>query len=192
MTDKKTPSAFFKFIATAKGEGETSIDKAVLNSLDIIDTKSGGLAGLVGGFSAAASFALQMGTPWTTGPGADTFFLGLSLLAMGVSGCSCALALNIISHNNAELFDESWTQDTNGISPLEKIYIRRVGHYRRAHRLFLLGTIFLAIGIAFMFAERLWFQVPTSPIEASGAVLPVTPMVAPSAPVHEPAAPPAD
>lgn len=148
-SSKRKPNEYFQLIKAAKSA--QSVDEAALNSLDIIDTKAGGLAGLIGGFSAAATFALQMGQPWAYGPNVDVLLLGLSLVLLALAGGCCAISLNIICHRDEGLFRTPSAADER--TKLESIYDRRVTAYRIAHRSFLTGVILMTIGLGAMFAE---------------------------------------
>ena len=155
---------FFEFITDAKTN--YPLDKAALNSLDIVDSKAGGLAGLIGGFSAAATVALQLGEPWKYGPNWDVMILAASLVALALSGWACALSLNIISHHDEKLIrQERSRHDVE--SALTKVYRSRVTRYRYAHFLFMLGAGALALGVVAML-----FELPPRP--APGAVVDIS------------------
>ena len=128
-----------------------------LNSLDIIDTKAAGIASLVGGFSAAGFFIIQLAlTSKTT----STFFYVLSFLAvilLSLSGLFCAGSLYIINHFQAFLFS-----NLNGCSDREKIkaatdkimivYQKRVERYLVCLYLLFSGIACLALSVTVLLA----------------------------------------
>ncbi len=130
-----------------------------LNSLDIIDTKASGIAGLVGGFSAAAFFIIQLSIErHVTSP----FFYVLSVgavLTLSLSGLLCAASLYIINHFQAFLFS-----DLEGRSEKEKIdvaadriliiYQKRVERYLWCVYSLFGGIGCLATSVAVYFASR--------------------------------------
>ena len=90
------PEHYFDRIAQTK---QNLRGERALASLDIIDTKAGGIAGLIGGFSAAATIAFgHAWQNWSFGPA--SIILGFALLCFAISGLACAGALVILSHKS--------------------------------------------------------------------------------------------
>lgn len=132
---------------------------AVLCSLDVIDAKAGGIAGLIGGFSAAATFLLSTARPETALDWAGAGLTGLALLLLAAAGALCATCLFIISH-----FDRWLIEEKEGLTPQEqvdraseklvRVYAARLRRYRYAY-LCLLGGILALLPGALLLSLRL-------------------------------------
>lgn len=110
-----TTREYFELLITMRRDREGA---EALNSLDIIDTKAGGVAGLIGGFSAAAFFIIQLSLDRN---GTSDWFIVFSLASVGLlslSGLLCASSLHIISHFQDFLF-----ADLQGLTEEEKIEV---------------------------------------------------------------------
>ena len=128
---------------------------AALTSLDVIDAKAGGMAGLIGGFSAAATFIISRHQAPSGADAVGLAFVVGSLVVLAIAGILCATCLFIISH-----FDRWLFADLEGCSTDAKInqaakriagvYGKRVRRYKRSYRLLLAGILVLLIGVVVM------------------------------------------
>lgn len=123
-----------------------------LTSLDIIDTKAGGLAGLIGGFSAAAFFvydaiysgAIYSGAFWLTA------LIVLALVAFSISGILCASCLNLISHFDYKVFRglETFNEEGRTLEAAKRIILI----YRARTQRYLFSLYTLYGGVVFLTA----------------------------------------
>jgi hypothetical protein len=144
-----TPREYFDLLIAMRNDPRGA---EALNSLDIIDTKAGGIAGLIGGFSAAAFFIVQLSIErHVTSP----LFYTLSFLAIALlstSGLLCAASLYIINHFQAFLFsglEERSEQEKIDLAAdrILIIYQKRVERYLGCLYLLFAGIACLAMSV---------------------------------------------
>lgn len=140
---------YFALIACMRKDGDGS---NALNSLDIIDAKAGGLAGLIGGFSAASTFILQsLGTPGVPGMDVVKIAMTVTLLLFCLSGVLCASCLHIMSHHQQRLLegmtDRRCAEDVAlATKRVLDIYDARVTRYLWSLYSFFAGVATLSVG----------------------------------------------
>jgi hypothetical protein len=146
----KTSVEYFELLALMQKDAK-GLGKAALNSLDIIDTKAGGVAGLIGGFSAASTFLLQM---LSSGDAASIakVLVALSLALFSISAALCGSCLYIMSRWHERLLAgveglADPAKVANASEKILKIYDGRVGRYLLSLYTLFGGIIILGIAV---------------------------------------------
>ncbi|HYD12684.1 MAG TPA: hypothetical protein VEC11_07540 [Allosphingosinicella sp.] len=143
-----SPKSYFALLGEMRKDAHAA---SALKSLDVIDTKAGGLAGLIGGFAAASTIVLQSLWAKADFPVA-TIIVGGSLGLFAFAGLMCATCLTIISHFDKKLFEGSEAlEDQERIDAAASkaliIYNGRVFRYRLAVFALLGGIAILVLGV---------------------------------------------
>ena len=111
----RTTSEYFDLLIAMRSDRRGA---EALSSLDIIDTKAQGMAALIGGFSAAAFFLIQLAQQSNSNSVLFYFFALSACIALAISGLLCAASLHIINHFQYYLFS-----NLEGRSEAEKIAV---------------------------------------------------------------------